>query len=157
MLERAELQLSEEMGAMFERAGSPRMAGRVWGLLLIARTEHVSASELSEALQAAPSTISGATRFLVGLGLIERIRKPGERRDYFTVHHGAILNLARRRIETMVAARDMAARALDRFGDREVARPHLEELHAVYAWFADQTEDMLDRFSAERSTATAGE
>lgn len=152
MVDRDELQFTEEMGALFERSGSPRMAGRVWGYLLIVDAEQVSAVDLAEALDASPSSISGATRLLLGLGLLDRIRVPGERRDYFTIHHGAILNLVRYRLEALTPKR-MAVRALELFGDRDVARPHLEELNEVYTWFADEFTGLVDRYTRERAAA----
>ena len=152
MVDRDELQFTEEMGAFFERSGSPRMAGRVWGYLLIVDTEQVSAADLAEALDASPSSISTATRLLLGLGLLDRIRMPGERREYFTIHHGAILNLVRYQLEALTPKR-MAARALELFGERDVARPHLEELHEVYTWFADEFAALMDRFPKERAQA----
>lgn len=151
MVDRNEIQFVEEMGAQFERTGSSRMAGRVWGYLLIVDAEQVSAADLASALGASASSISGATRLLVGLGLVDRIRLPGERRDYFTIHHGAVLTSLRRRADTIVATSAMAARALEVFGDREVARPHLTELHDVYSWFAREFPALVDRFAAERS------
>lgn len=152
MVDRDELQFTEEMGTFFERSGSPRMAGRVWGYLLIVDAEQVSAADLAEALNASPSSISAATRLLLGLGLLDRIRMPDERRDYFTVHHGAILNLVRYQLEALTPKR-MAVRALELFGERDIARPHLEELHAVYAWFADEFAALLDRFPKEGAKA----
>lgn len=152
MVERDELTFVEEMGALFERLGNGRMTGRVWGYLLIMDVEQVSAAELAEALETSPGAISGATRQLISIGLVDRIRLPGERRDYFTIHHGAILTLMRRRAESLSTARDMAMRALARFGDRDIARPHLQELYDVYSWFADEYPALVDRFLAERAT-----
>lgn len=151
MVERDELTFTEEMGALFERLGYTRMTGRVWGYLLIVDAEQSSARQLADALDTSPSAISTATRVLISLGLIDRIRLAGERRDYFTIHHGAILNLARRRIDALNMARDMAARALERFGDRPIARPHLEELHEVYSWFAAEYPILFERFLDERA------
>ena len=153
MDDREELRFVEEMGALFERGGSPRMAGRVWGYLLIVDAEQVSASDLAAALDASPSSISGATRFLLGLGMIDRIRVSGERKDFFTIHHGGILNLLRRRLEGLAAVQELAQRGLDQFGDREIARPHLDELHEVYSWFAAELPNLVNRFMTERTTS----
>ncbi len=154
MVERDELGFVEEMGALFERIGNGRMAGRVWGYLLIVDAEQVSAADLAGALDASPSAISTATRVLITLGLVDRIRLSGERRDHFTIHHGAILSLVRRRVDALNAARDMAQRALVRFGDREIARPHLQELYDVYSWFAAEYPVLVDRFLEERTIQT---
>lgn len=151
MVNQDELQFIEEMGELFERSGSPRMAGRVWGYLLIAEAERLSAAQLGEALDASGSSISSATRLLIELGMLDRIRVPGERRDYFTIHHGAVLNLVRRPFEAIARARELAARALGTFADREEALPHLVELHDVYAWFDREFPALVTRFVAEQA------
>lgn len=154
MVDRNELTFVEEMGALFERLGNGRMTGRVWGYLLIVDAEQVTAADLAAALDASPSAISTATRVLISLGLVDRIRLSGERRDYFTIHHGAILSLMRRHSEALNTARDMAARALDRFEEREIARPHLQELSDVYSWFAAEYPALIERFRNERADQT---
>lgn len=150
MVSREELQFVEEMGALFEQAGSTRMAGRVWAYLLIADAEQVSSTDLAEALDASGSSISTASRLLESFEMIDRIRMPGDRKDYFTIHHGAVLNLVRRRFEAVVSGRELAVRALHAFGDREIARPHLEELYEVYSWFGRELPALVDRFKLER-------
>ena len=150
MVSREELQFVEEMGAQFEQAGSTRMAGRVWAYLLIADAEQVSSTDLAEALDASASSISTATRLLESFEMIDRIRMPGDRRDHFTIHHGAVLNLVRRRFEAVASTRDLAARGLRAFGDREIARPHLEELHQVYSWFGRELPALIDRYRLEQ-------
>ena len=60
--------------------------------------------------------------------------------------------MVRRRVDALNAARDMAERALERFGDREIARPHLQELYDVYSWFAAEYPILVDRFIDERAT-----
>lgn len=157
MIDRDELQFTEAMGSVFEASGAPRMAGRVWGYLLIADAETVSASDLAAALTTSPSSISSATRLLIGLGLVDRVRVPGERRDYFTIHHGAVMNLLRRRIEAIAALEGLVRRGLAVFGDRAIARPHLEELVAVYAWFGHEIGDLIQRFEASRLAGPAEE
>lgn len=153
MVGQQELQFIEEMGELFVRSGSPRMAGRVWGYLLIAESHLLSAGELADALDASGSSISSATRLLISLGMLDRIRVPGERRDYFTIHHGAVLNLVRRPFEALTRARDLAARAVVTFADREEALPHLRELHDVYGWFENEFSALVERFSDERGAA----
>jgi hypothetical protein len=151
MVERQELHFIEEMGELFERSGSPRMAGRVWGYLLIVEEAQLSSADLAEALDASPSSISSATRLLIDLGMLDRIRVAGERSDYFTIHHGAVLNLVRRPFEAIARAKELAARALVTFADRDVALPHLAELHDVYVWFDREFPALVERFAAERA------
>ena len=80
-----ELQFAEDMGLFFESGGVSRMAGRVWAMLLAMDEPHLSAIDLQDALGASAGSISGATRALLDLGLIERVNVRGERRDYFAL------------------------------------------------------------------------
>ena len=72
---------AEDFGLLFEGFGLPRMVGRVLGVLLISDPPELSAEELAEALQASRGSISSATRSLIGMGLVQRRTKRGERRD----------------------------------------------------------------------------
>ena len=71
------------MGMVMEAFGLPRMPGRVFGALLVADPPEQTAEELADTLQASRGAISGATTLLEAMGLIDRTRKPGDRKDYF--------------------------------------------------------------------------
>lgn len=145
-----ELQFAEDMGRFFESGGLGRMAGRVWAMLLVMDTPHMSALELQDALGASAGSISGATRSLLDLGLIERVNVRGERRDYFAPRHGAISNIMRTRLERLVAVEDLISEALEEFQGREHAVPHLEEVHNVYHWYRRELAKLHERFLAEQ-------
>ena len=131
-----EYRFAEAMGRLFETTGLPRMVGRVWATLLITDAPHLTAADLREALGASAGSISTATRSLLQLGLIERIAVRGERRDHFAVRPGAIGDLVRMRLEGIRVVEALMGDAIERFGDRAHARPRLDEIHAVYAWYA---------------------
>jgi DNA-binding transcriptional regulator GbsR (MarR family) len=143
-----ELQFAEDMGRFFETGGLARMAGRVWAMLLVMDEQHVSAADLQEALGASAGSISGATRSLLQLGLIERVNVRGERRDYFAPRHGAIANILRLRLERLVVVEDLLSEALEAFRDRENAVPYLQEVHDVYHWYARELPKLHERFLA---------
>lgn len=74
------------------------MAGRVLGALLVGGAEEPTAAELADALRVGPASISSATRELERIGVLVRLRRPGERRDRFGVAPGAWRALALRRV-----------------------------------------------------------
>lgn len=148
-----ELQFAEEMGEFFGSGGLPRMAGRVWAMLLVMDAPYVAAVDLQQALGASAGSISGATRYLLESGLIERVNVPGQRRDYFTPRRNAISNIIRMRLERLVAVEDLISEALERFSDRTHAVPHLEEVHTVYHWYRQEFPKLHERFVAERQAA----
>jgi len=145
-----ELQFTEAMGQLFESGGMARMSGRIWAYLLIADAPRLSAQDLGAALGTSAGSVSGATRSLVQLGLIDRIRVPGERRDYFAPRRGAIAELVRVRLQRLTEVELFASDALEQFGDREYARPRLEEIHTVYHWYARELPKLHEQFLAEQ-------
>lgn len=149
-----ELRFAEEMGLMFETGGSPRMAGRVWAMLLVADAPHLSAIDLQESLGASAGSISTATRFLLQFSLIERVWVPGERRDYYAARPGAVADLIRRRLERLVSVELMISDALEHFADRSHARPRLDEVHTIYHWYAREFPKLHERFLAEQLQST---
>ena len=145
-----DLRFAEAMGSFFESGGMPRMAGRVWAMLLITDAPHMSAAELQEAVSASAGSISSATRMLIDRGMIERVPIRGERRDYFAPRRGAVYDIIRLRLEQLTAVEGLISEALELFGDREYACDHLDEIHDVYHWYAREFPILHERFLAEQ-------
>lgn len=80
-MDRAE-QFVEGMGLFFESDGAPRIAGRLYGYLLL-HDEPQSLDALAEALRVSKASISTNARLLEERGLLERVSRPGDRRDYY--------------------------------------------------------------------------
>src|SRR5689334_16554402 len=59
------------------------MPARVFVALLVADSGRLSAAELAGMLQISPAAVSGAVRYLIGLGLVHKERVPGSRREYY--------------------------------------------------------------------------
>lgn len=79
----------EEFGVTFERMGSTRMLGRVWGALMVSDPPEMSAEELADSLKASRGSISHATRQLIDLGVVQRVNKPGIRKGFYRVPRDA--------------------------------------------------------------------
>lgn len=141
----------EDFGLMFEGFGLPRMVGRVLGALLISDPPELSAEELAEALQASRGSISSATRSLIGMGLVQRLTKRGERRDYFRMKPGAWDELMRRELESLARFRQMAERGLDiASSDSPEARLNLEEMREFYAYWEREMPAVLKRWEEDK-------
>ncbi len=142
---------AEDFGLLFEGFGLPRMVGRVLGVLLISDPPELSAEELAEALQASRGSISSATRSLIGMGLVQRRTKRGERRDYFQMKPGAWEELMRRQLEELSTFRQMAERGLDiANSDSPEARRNLEEMREFYTYWEREMPDVLERWEEDK-------
>ncbi|MGB3634173.1 MAG: MarR family transcriptional regulator [Rubrobacteraceae bacterium] len=129
----------------------PRMVGRVLGVLLISDPPELSAEELAEALHASRGSISSATRMLVTMGLVQRLTKRGERRDYFRMKLGAWDELMRRELETLAKFRQMAERGLDiATSDSPEAQLNLQEMHEFYAYWEKELPAVLERWEQDK-------
>ena len=73
----------ERFASVLVAAGIPGMAARVLAALHVTDSGRLTAAELAEMLQLSPAAVSGAVRYLSGLGLVHKERVPGSRRDYY--------------------------------------------------------------------------
>ncbi len=73
----------EKFAAVLIAAGFPPMPARVFVALLITDSGRLSVAELVSLLQISPAAVSGAVRYLAGLGLVHKERVPGSRREYY--------------------------------------------------------------------------
>jgi predicted transcriptional regulator len=73
---------TDRVAALFEYDGLPPIAGRIFALLLLSE-EARSLDQLSGELGVSKASASTNTRLLARFGLIEPVRRPGSRRDYY--------------------------------------------------------------------------
>lgn len=146
-----ERHFAEDMGLLFEVFGSTRMAGRILGMLMVAEEPYLSAAELADRLQASSGSVSTATRSLLRLGVIDRVRVAGERRDFFAVRAGGAARLAQQRLGVFTAAEELARQGLDHFGHRARARTRLEEMYEVYHWYRTELPRLTERWNHEQA------
>ena len=141
----------EEVGIVFEQTGLPRMAGRILGWLLISDPPHQSTDELTDALMASKGSISTMTRYLIQLGLVERLSLPGVRHDYFRLRSDAWQHMIRRGlVDEIRMVRQVAERGLELLTDKTPpTRKWLEEMRDVYTFLEREFPALLERWEEE--------
>ncbi|MGW3646242.1 transposase [Streptomyces sp. NPDC000878] len=142
----------EEIGLVWEAAGSSRMDGRIIAYLLITDVPYVSSAELARALQVSAGSVSLATRRLVEAGFIRRHAVPGERSHYFRVDDdvwGSFLAGERRYLDRQ---EQLAAQAIALLGPEEEApRRRLANMRDYMRWVRDSHHDLLTQWRNYRS------
>ena len=143
----------EEVGIVFEQTGLPRMAGRIFGKLLISDPPYQSTDQLVEALMASKGSISTMTRLLIQIGLIERLSLPGVRHDYFRLRPDAWHHWIRRGLEDEIKMiRQLAERGLELLADKTpLTRQWLEEMRDVYTFLERELPVLLERWEQEHN------
>jgi DNA-binding transcriptional regulator GbsR (MarR family) len=141
----------EEVGLMFEMVGMPRMSGRIFGWLLISDPAQQSNAALAEVLQASKGSISTMTRFLIQLGLIERVSLPGDRRDYFQIKDHAWSQLTKQRLVQIGAFRQLAERGLELTKTASTQhRRRLQEMRDIHAFWERELPLVDERWEQEQ-------
>src|SRR5690606_41593620 len=80
-------QFVERMGQLFEAEAGPRIAGRLFGLLVLTPGA-LSLDEIAEELRVSKASVSANARMLESMHVISRVTRPGDRRDYYEVKIG---------------------------------------------------------------------
>lgn len=143
--------LVESMAGLLAEGGMPRVAGRMWAWLLICDPPQQTAAQLADTLQASRGAISGAARLLEQVGLVARTTRRGERREYFGVPPGSMVEVMRARQPSVRAGRELAARGLALLRDRPPEqRARLQEVHDLYAFMEQELPALLERYVERR-------
>ena len=76
------LAVADTIGALMEFWGFKRAFGRVWAVLYLA-PQPLTAQELGERLTMSAGAVSMTTSELLKWGVVKKVWKPGDRRDFF--------------------------------------------------------------------------
>ncbi len=95
-------EIVESFSLVIEQFGLPRMAGRIFAFLLINEERDVTQSSLAALLQASTGSVSTMIRLLEQLGFVERVSLPGRRRDRFRIRQDPLVEMSKRRIESLI-------------------------------------------------------
>ncbi len=144
----------EELALLYEREGLPRMAGRIFGWLLVCDPPEQTMEELAAALGGSKASMSTMTRLLVQMGLAARARRPGERSDRFRIPPEHWDRMWRARVQSLSAAAALLGRGAALLRDRPAAaRRRIEDLHAHYRFFERELPRLLARLEAATAAA----
>jgi DNA-binding transcriptional regulator GbsR (MarR family) len=150
-----ELAFTDRMAAFYAREhGFPPIAGRVLGYLLICQPPEQSIAELSTALLASRSAITGAVNLLTGYRVVRRTRSAGQRMDHVTIDPQALdpTGFAEAAYREQAA---LARQALDLLPDSpSLRRTMLEEAAAFFDFLAERMPALLTEWHARRDRLT---
>lgn len=140
----------EQIAVCLEAEGMPRVAGRLFGLLMIS-AEPQSLDDLAEQLEVSKASVSVNARYLEDRLKIERISLTGDRRDYYQICDDilerAIEDRAAkvRRLQQVIAS----ARAGHTFKN-DIVTARLDMVNAAYEHILEANQRALDEWRAKR-------
>lgn len=150
----SETRFVERSGLIAEREGFSRIAGRIFGLLLLSPVE-LSLEEIAERLSVSRASVSTEARRLQDHGIVERTSRPGDRRDYYHIAPNHYLRSLEQRFETL---QEMVALLGD--GQRMAHLPpqtieRLDRCSTAFTEIMQQVSDTLARWRASNGDAAA--
>jgi DNA-binding transcriptional regulator GbsR (MarR family) len=140
----------ERLGGALTSAGLARLPSRIFAAVLVDEDGRMTAAEIGEALSVSPATVSGAVKYLDGVGMVRRERERGSRRDVFVVDdeawHDTLLQ-ADNIYRPMITA---LAQGIDDLARDDPARQRLVVSRAFMEFILEELRGINDRWTARR-------
>jgi DNA-binding transcriptional regulator GbsR (MarR family) len=149
-------QFTARLAAMLTDAGFPRMPARVFVALLCTDSGRLTAAEVAAAVQGSAGAVSGAVRYLIGIGLVDREHLPGSRRDLYRVRPDAWHAALVRRDAMVHRFTTTLAEGVAVLGPETPAGQRLAETRDFFAFWQREMPALLERWEAHRAGTTTG-
>ena len=144
------LEFIDRMGLALESDGLPRIAGRIFGLLLLSE-DCRSLDDLAAELGVSKGSVSTNARLLEQRGVLERNCRPADRRDYYRVPPDLFSQTMAQRVARWERFHKAIGEARTSVPIRSRKVLHrLEEYQAAYAFMAEVIHEGLARWHDKR-------
>ncbi|MFI9404479.1 GbsR/MarR family transcriptional regulator [Nocardia sp. NPDC052316] len=146
-----QLAFVEDFALVLERMGLVRMVGRAAGWLLVSDPPEQTFGQIADALQASKGSISSALKTLVTMRWVDKISKPGDRKDYYAIRPGILPELTRQQSGMYTDLTTMTSRGLALFDDPDGDKAaRVRDMHEFFVWMGKELPALIDRWYAER-------
>ena len=139
----------EHLAMSFADYGFPRMAARVLVGLMAADEDALTAGELGERLEVSPAAISGAVRYLIRIGMLQRVPAAGSRRDRYRLPVDPWYEVASQERVYLGKLAEIAAGGTAALGDGPAAE-RVARMRDFFLFMQGEMDGLLARWRAER-------
>src|ERR1051325_1078902 len=139
----------ERLAVAHEADSLPRIAGRIFGLLLICERE-MSLDELAQELGASKGSASVNTRLLEQRGFVERISRPADRRDYYRIMPNLFERTMEQRLAKWYRFHEIVQYGLKELDLSPAVRDRLMNLQTAYEDVREAIESTLQKWRNRR-------
>jgi DNA-binding MarR family transcriptional regulator len=145
------LNFIEESGLVLEKLGMTRMAGRVFGYLMICDEDQVSFDDIRKALDASKGSISATTKQLVYSKLVEQVSIPGDRKTYFRISRKKAGGMLKERLKLFTMFSELLSKGLSIKQKDDEVSDWLLEVSTFYSWVGDEFDQIIDKWEAHKA------
>jgi DNA-binding transcriptional regulator GbsR (MarR family) len=141
----------ERFASVLVAAGIPPMPARVFVALLLTDSGRLTAAELAAVLQVSPAAVSGAVRYLAQLGLVQKERVPGSRRDYYSMPDDVWSDMFRLKDQVTERWAGMVREGIDLVGPDTPAGLRLAEHATFFDFVSGEITKVLKQWAEYRA------
>ncbi|MFI7642677.1 GbsR/MarR family transcriptional regulator [Nonomuraea sp. NPDC049400] len=151
--EQAVGQFVESLARLMAEWGFPRMSARVLLTMMSSDEDGLTAADLADRLDVSPPAISGAVRYLVQVGLVERRPVPGSRRDLYRIRDNAWYTSSATVGGVYQALADLSAEGVRALGGGDSpAGARIAEMHDFFTFVQKEIAAILNRWQQTRTS-----
>jgi len=144
------LEDAEQAAAMLTTAGMARMPARVMMALVGSPDSGYTAAELGERLGVSAAAVSGAVRFLQSMRLIQRVSRPGDRRDRYDLTDDAWHGMLTANAPLYSSLADHMDRIADDNVDAPLSVARARNIADFLRYLATRVPSLIDEWEAHR-------
>lgn len=123
----------------------PPITGRILGLLMICDPPERSAGQIAETIHASRASLTSNMRFLTTIGLIRKVRVPGDRTTYYRIEDDAWHTVIQRKLQSLAAFGDIADQGIT-IATEGSSRERIRAAQHALTWLRDiAAQNPLDR------------
>jgi DNA-binding transcriptional regulator GbsR (MarR family) len=142
---------AERTAAMLIAAGLQRMPARVLMALMTSENAGLSSQELQERLGVSAAAVSGAVRYLQGLGIVRRRAQSGSRRDLYELPDGAWYTASMQTDSVYQSLAVLAEGAMGAIEDQDSPRgTRIREMADYFRFMQRRMPELLEEWQAIR-------
>lgn len=136
-------QFIERLSLLLSDMGVPPMPARVWATMMSADEDTLTPGDLAQRLNVSPAAVSGAVRYLLQIGLLERVGIPGSRRQHYRVPMGLWHQAFMHREQALKNFSAVAAEGIRTLGPKTPAGARMAEIHDFFEFLAEALPKLL--------------
>jgi DNA-binding transcriptional regulator GbsR (MarR family) len=145
---------AEQAAAMMTAAGMARMPARVMMALVGSPDEGYTAAELADRLGVSPAAVSAAVRYLQSMRIIQRISRPGDRRDRYDLADDAWGGVVTGNSPLYARLADLMDRIADDNADAPVSVERARSTADFLRFLAERMPQLVTEWEEQRSAST---
>lgn len=149
-MDKQQLNYIEECGILFEQFGMTRMAGRIFGYLIVSDKQEASFNDIRDALKASKGSISGTTNQLINAGFLEPVSLSGDRKTYYRLNRIEVAKLLEARLQLFEKFSELTSKGRKLKKKSDDISDWLIEISTFYDWIGDQIISVIQKWEDEK-------